>query len=66
MQRLFVEPDVFHAIAVANAVDHGEEPFDIGSACRSPHADRRCAIRAKFFLTVKPLTLLDQFLNDAA
>src|SRR6516164_1574328 len=29
MQRLFVEPDVFHAIAVVNAVDHGHEPFDI-------------------------------------
>ena len=26
MQRLFVEPDVFHAIAVVNAVDHGHEP----------------------------------------
>jgi hypothetical protein len=24
------------------------------------------AIRSKFFLSVKPLTLLDQFLNDAA
>src|ERR1700732_3716790 len=27
---LLIEPDVFHAIAVENAVDHDRQPFDIG------------------------------------
>src|SRR3984893_6988362 len=27
---LLIEPDVFHAIAVEDAVDHDRQPFDIG------------------------------------
>jgi hypothetical protein len=34
--RLFVESDVFHAIAVVNAVNHGHEPFDIGLGTGRP------------------------------
>jgi len=29
-RELLVEPDVFHAVAVVDAVDHGHEPLDIG------------------------------------
>src|SRR6516165_11171911 len=29
--RLFVEPDVFHAPAVVDAVDHDRQSFDLGS-----------------------------------
>ena len=45
MQRLFVEPDVLHAIAVVNAVDHGQllaffavgaRPIAGRSACQPP------------------------------
>src|SRR6516165_2110648 len=29
-KRLLVEPDVFHPVAVVDAVDHGRQPLDIG------------------------------------
>src|SRR6516162_858805 len=33
-RRLLVEPDVLHAIAVEDAVDHDRQPFDIGLPAR--------------------------------
>src|SRR5205823_27901 len=56
---LSVEPDVFHAPAVEDAVGRDRQPFDIGlpTGCAAPVDDRPGAVLGQF-----PLDLPDQLL----
>src|SRR5947199_7452794 len=55
-KALFVEPDVFHAPAVVDAVDHDRQPLDIGLL----------AGRAARIEDDRPCRILRQFLFDLA